>query len=66
MSNKVIKYAFVKKYLSLFNLPAYVTECRKYYSGDVYAVCPACKMALDRDFQNFCDRCGQCLDWSKY
>ena len=31
-----------------------------------YSVCPRCKATMEREYQSFCDRCGQRLDWSKY
>ena len=31
-----------------------------------YPLCPRCKLTLDREYQRFCDRCGQRLDWSRY
>lgn len=31
-----------------------------------YYLCPGCAVTLDREFQNYCDRCGQKLDWSGY
>ena len=30
-----------------------------------YYLCPRCRAALERDFQSYCDHCGQRLDWSK-
>ena len=29
----------------------------------VYYYCPRCKITLDREYQAYCDRCGQRLDW---
>ncbi len=29
-----------------------------------YALCPRCNISLDRDFQAFCDHCGQHLKWN--
>ncbi len=29
----------------------------------VYYYCPRCDVTLERDYQAYCDRCGQCLDW---
>lgn len=29
-----------------------------------YAICPRCRAALDRDYQSFCDHCGQHLKWN--
>lgn len=30
------------------------------------AVCPRCRITLEREFVAYCDRCGQCLDWHRY
>jgi len=32
----------------------------------MFAVCPQCQSSLERDFQSYCDRCGQKLDWKLY
>ena len=53
-------------YALLFRIPAAVTECRAYRSGEAYPVCPTCRSSLDREYMAFCDRCGQRLEWSKY
>ena len=34
--------------------------------GTSFPVCPHCEMLLDREFQFFCDRCGQRLSWKGY
>lgn len=31
-----------------------------------YPVCPNCRVTLEREYQSYCDRCGQHLDWSRY
>lgn len=31
-----------------------------------FAICPRCKVSLEREYQYYCDRCGQALKWSKY
>lgn len=31
-----------------------------------YPVCPRCGMTVEREYQQFCDRCGQKLDWRSY
>ena len=31
-----------------------------------YVVCPNCKTTMDRDFQAYCDRCGQKLKWPSF
>ena len=32
----------------------------------MFPVCPGCGCTLEREYQKFCDRCGQMLDWSSY
>lgn len=31
-----------------------------------YYKCPRCQVTMEREFQSFCDRCGQKLDWDDY
>ena len=31
-----------------------------------YPVCPHCHITMEREYQNYCDRCGQRLDWCNY
>lgn len=28
-----------------------------------YPVCPRCRKTMEREYQSYCDRCGQALDW---
>lgn len=35
-------------------------------SGYTYPICPACRITLDREYQSYCDRCGQCLNWNRF
>ncbi len=37
-----------------------------YRDNSLYAICPRCKQAIDREYQVFCDRCGQCLEWGDF
>lgn len=30
----------------------------------LYYVCPQCQITLEREYQAFCENCGQKLDWS--
>ena len=46
--------------------PLLVTKYTRYRNGYVFPVCPRCGCILDREYQDFCDRCGQALDWSVY
>ena len=52
-----------------FRLPLAVTSIQcLFLDGNLVAfpVCPRCNISLDREYQPFCDRCGQRLDWSHY
>ena len=38
-----------------------------YSSGySFYPVCPRCGITMERDYQSYCDRCGQALNWDDY
>lgn len=61
-----IKYKLVKIVCS-YRVPLLVTKIKLYLGWQLsFPVCPKCKMTLEREYQNYCDRCGQCLDWSKF
>ena len=47
-------------------MPMAVVESRFICGLGCYPVCPYCKLTLDREYQRFCDRCGQKLDWGDY
>ena len=31
-----------------------------------FPICPGCNTTLDREYQSYCDRCGQFLSWKGY
>lgn len=37
---------------------------RHYRDGSEYPNCPRCGTAIERDYQKFCDNCGQRLKWN--
>ena len=39
--------------------------CSYKWSAD-FPECPRCGSTMERDFQRFCDRCGQRLNWSQF
>ena len=43
-----------------------VKEYRQYSDLNCFPVCPRCGSSLEIDFQAYCDRCGQALNWKKY
>ena len=49
--------------------PMSVTEVFYYVDSLIgpttYPICPRCGVTVEREFQSFCDRCGQALDWDK-
>lgn len=52
-----------------FRKPMPVTQirCRHLsYGLTGYPVCPQCGITMEREYQSYCDRCGQCLDWKDF
>lgn len=37
-----------------------------FLGNEEYPVCPRCRCSLEREYMNFCDRCGQKLIWKNY
>lgn len=52
-----------------FRLPMQVQQIRC-YEGNwgllSFPVCPRCQITMEREYQSFCDRCGQRLDWKNF
>ena len=50
-----------------YRRPMSVTEVFYYVDSlmgpTTYPICPHCGMTMEREFQSFCDRCGQALNW---
>lgn len=49
-----------------YRFPLLVKEKFILQNKYVYPVCPRYKTTLEREYQCFCDRCGQALDWTYY
>lgn len=49
-----------------FRTPMAVTQARWFRTDGTYPVCPQCGISLEREYQRFCDRCGQRLEWKDY
>lgn len=43
-----------------------VSEIFLFRDGEAFPICPRCRTTLEREYQTFCDRCGQHLDWHAY
>ena len=48
-----------------YRLPRTVTAVRIFRDENILSVCPRCDVCIEREYQEYCHRCGQCLDWSK-
>ena len=46
-----------------YRIPLPVTKVIA-YSNSTYPICPRCTISLEREYQAFCDRCGQKLNWN--
>jgi len=46
--------------------PILVTERLLLDNDDIFPICPTCKITLEREYQHYCDRCGQCLSWRNF
>ncbi len=51
-----------------YRIPMSVNAVRCFPVGispSTYLICPRCGLTMDREYQSYCDRCGQALDWSR-
>lgn len=64
MKNKFFTRLFIGAVAHRTPLP--VTKVIVFPHGDTYPICPRCSLSLERDYQSFCDRCGQKLSWDLY
>lgn len=48
-----------------YRLPKTVTAVRIYRNKNIFSVCPKCDVCIKREYQGYCHRYGQYLDWSK-
>lgn len=51
------------KYRVPYSVNEYILYRNSFGKESVYYLCPRCDITLERDYQAFCDRCGQLLDW---
>ena len=48
-------------------MPVLQIRCFRYSGGTTgFPVCPRCGITMEREYQRFCDRCGQRLDWRSF
>ncbi len=64
--NELLGFSTTDEELS-YRIAMQVTHYRRhlslYHSCSVFPVCPRCHCNLEREYQSFCDRCGQKLSW---
>ena len=48
-----------------YRRPMAVRRSRVFPNGECYPVCPQCNLTLEREYQTYCDRCGQRLLWRR-
>ncbi len=62
----VIRAVFM---VSSYRRPMHVREYILYQSTfgeeSAFYLCPRCDITMEREYQAYCDRCGQCLNWSR-
>ena len=46
-----------------FRRPMAIVAIKQFGNGETYPVCPRCRITMEREYQSFCDRCGQALYW---
>lgn len=49
-----------------YRTPIPVSKILWFKKNYAFPICPRCNVTLDREYQSFCDRCGQRLDWKKF
>jgi hypothetical protein len=49
-----------------YRIPMTVAEIHIFRDRCLYPLCPRCKITMEREYQSFCDRCGQRLDWNNF
>lgn len=63
MRHNFFRYFGITARLLSYRLAQPVTKIRQYPSGDAYSLCPRCDSCIDREYTQFCCRCGQRLGW---
>lgn len=49
-----------------YRWPMQVKAVCSYRRGAEFPQCPWCGITMEREYQLFCDRCGQRLNWGKF
>lgn len=65
MPNELLGFSTEEAELS-YRVAMPVVQCVRVQCGMICPVCPRCEMCLDREYQAFCDSCGQKLNWEMF
>lgn len=49
-----------------YRMPMPVIQVLQLKGGDQYPICPRCNSSFEREYSNYCDRCGQRLVWNLF
>lgn len=49
-----------------YRTPMKVCNVCVHHDDTAFAVCPRCDSCMEYDYQNFCNCCGQALNWRGY
>lgn len=50
----------------LYRDPMIVSEIKVLRTGYYFPICPRCDCTMEVEYQSFCDRCGQRLNWNGF
>ena len=50
----------------LYREPMIVAEIKELGNCGYFPICPRCDCTMEREYQSFCDRCGQMLNWKRF
>lgn len=59
-------YDKLRKKKTAYREPMAVREIFYFRNSGSFPVCPRCHISLEREYVNYCDRCGQRLDWKYF
>ena len=65
MPNELLGFSTEKEELS-YRIDMSVTHYERFQYDILCPVCPRCAKCLDREYQRYCDSCGQKLNWDMY
>lgn len=49
-----------------YRIPMSVSDVAQFPGNNFYPRCPRCLLTMEREYQSYCDRCGQALNWKGY